>query len=196
MLENDPIPLAEGSGTMLFQTLKSMLMLIPQSTCYNVLCDRLVSTSRFRQSVIGIQSNDTGDNMAHETEMFVDRVLEVRAVHCDAMWETIRAESLETVKAESKSEFLDGDDEPREAGTDRREWLGYSSQEEERIAQARFREEKRRRMQAGISIEEIRHNYNDLDSLTADGETAKTLLPNEEPDASWKEYWSQNGSGE
>jgi hypothetical protein len=195
MLENDPVPLAEGSGTMLFQTLKSLLMLIPQSTCYTVLRDRLVSTSRFRQSVIGIQSNDTEDDLAHETEMFVDRVLEVRAVTCDAMWETIRAESLETVKAESKSELADGDDEPREEGTDRREWLGYNSKEEERIAQARFREEKRRRIQAGFSIEEIRHNYNDLESLTADGET-KTLFPNNEPDGSWKEYWSQNGSSQ
>lgn len=191
MLENDPIPLEEGSGTMLFQTLKALLMLIPQSTCYNVLRDRLVSTSRFRQSVIGTPlSDDVDEHLGYETVIFVDRVLEIRALHCEAMWKTIRAESLETVNAESKIDFInDNVQEVHEEGEHRREWLGYNSKEEERIAQARFREEKRRRQQAGVSIEEIGH----YETITADGE-AKSLLPNKEPDGTWKEYWSQDGS--
>jgi hypothetical protein len=193
MLENDKEPLAEGSGTMLFQTLKSLLMLIPQSTCYNVLRDRLVSTSRFRQSVIAVHSNDEGTGLSKETEMFVARVIEVRTMHCDALWETIRAESLETSsKAEAKEE-----EEPREDGAERREWLGYTSKEEERVAQARHREDKRRRQagQAGFSIEEIRDNYNDLESMATDGEI-KNYLPNKEQDDSWKDYWAQNNSSQ
>ncbi|KAL3923350.1 MAG: hypothetical protein SGARI_006237, partial [Bacillariaceae sp.] len=41
MLETDLNPLKEGSGTMLFQTLKCILMLMPQSACYSILRDRL-----------------------------------------------------------------------------------------------------------------------------------------------------------
>lgn len=188
MLENDKDPLAEGSGTMLFQTLKSLLMLIPQSTCYNVLRDRLVSTSRFRQSVIVDQSSEEGISLTKETEMFVARVVEVRAIHCKALWETIRAESLETKrKTEAKEEV-----EMHEEGVGRREWLGYATEEEERVAQARYQEEKRRR-QTGFSIEEIRENYNELTSMTTDGD-ARELLPNDDQDDSWKDFWAQNGS--
>lgn len=187
MLENDKEPLAEGSGTMLFQTLKSLLMLIPQSTCYNVLRDRLVSTSRFRQSVIAVYSDDKGIALSKETETFVARVMEVRAMHCDALWETIRAESLETKRKEGSW----GEEEPHEEGADRRKWLGYSSKEEERVAQARYREDKRRR-QAGFSVEEISEKYNELESMGEDGEV-KSYLPNKEDD-SWKDYWAQNGT--
>jgi hypothetical protein len=190
MLECDKHPITEGSGTMLFQTLKSLLMLIPQSTCYNVLRDRLVSTSRFRQSVIAVRSADDGAILSKETEMFVNRVIEVRALHCNAMWETIRADSLESTLAETKQEDLSGHEE----GVGRREWLGYSSKEEERVAQARHREEKRRR-QNGFAIEEERNNYNDLESMAAEeGAEPKALFPNSETDESWKDYWAQASS--
>jgi hypothetical protein len=189
MLECDKNPIAEGSGTMLFQTLKSLLMLIPQSTCYNVLRDRLVSTSRFRQSVIAVRSADDGTILSKETEMFVNRVIEVRALHCNAMWETIRADSLESTLAESKQEDLSGHEE----GEGRREWLGYSSKEEERVAQARHREEKRRR-QNDFAIEEDGNNYNDLESMTAEGPEPNKFFPNVETDESWKDYWAQASS--
>jgi hypothetical protein len=191
MLENDKDPLVEGSGTMLFQTLKSLLMLIPQSTCYNLLRDRLVSTSRFRQSVIAVLANDEGNGLSKETEMFVNRVLDVRAMHCEALWETIRAESLESLKADTK---LEEEDVPQEEGADKREWLGYGTKEEERVAQARFREEKRRR-QAGVVIEEDRTSYNDLESMATEGE-GQNLHPNKEEDESWKDYWTQNNTSQ
>jgi hypothetical protein len=92
MLDTDQDPVSEGSGTMLFQTLKILLMLVSQSTSYNVLRDRLVSTSRFRQSVIANSSHDDERNICPQTEAFVSRVVEVRSMHCQAMWETIRAE--------------------------------------------------------------------------------------------------------
>jgi hypothetical protein len=191
MLENDKDPLVEGSGTMLFQTLKSLLMLIPQSTCYNLLRDRLVSTSRFRQSVIAVLANDEGTGLSKETEMFVNRVLDVRAMHCEALWETIRAESLESVKADIK---LEEEDVPRDEGADKREWLGYGTKEEERVAQARFREEKRRR-QAGVVNEEDRTSYNDLESMATEGE-GQNLHPNKEEDETWKDYWTQNNASQ
>ncbi len=173
MLETDADPLAEGSGTMLFLTLKRILMLIPQSASYNVLRDRLVSISRFRQSVIANNSHDDEQNLARETEVFVSRVVEIRRMHCKAIWETIRAESLENMTPRgtpAKGEGKDGDDPPRrEAGSDRREWLGYASKDEERAARLKYREEKRRIQGTGISIEEVDGTYNDLSSLPSGG---------------------------
>jgi hypothetical protein len=192
MLEDDKDPLAEGSGTMLFQTLRSLLMCIPQSTCYNALRDRLVSTSRFRQSVVGVRSKDDERDIPKDTETFVNRVLDVRTLHCDALWETIRVESLEqTGFTESKEEAEDV--EPREEGDDRREWLGYSSREEEIEVQMQHQKEKTRRQEEGLAIEEISNTYNAFDSMDAD-EVVKELLPNEDEDESWKEHWAQSNT--
>ena len=192
MLEHDKDPLAEGSGTMLFQTLKSLLMLIPQSTSFNILQDRLVSTSRFRQSVISVRPVDQHEGgLSEETEMFVDRVLDVRRIHCEALWETIRLESLETPNVEMKEQ------EPRirEEGADRREWLGYASKEEERVAQARYREDKRRRQDPGVSIEELRPGYNDFESSGVDAVQLPILEPNtDEPQESWKDFWTDSNT--
>lgn len=104
MLDNDKKPLSEGSGTMLFQALKSLLMVMPQSSSFSLLQDRLVTTSRFRQSVIHLKVDDEAFELSKETELLVNRVLDVRDMHCDALWETIRVESLETTLYESKEE--------------------------------------------------------------------------------------------
>ena len=186
---------------MLFQTLKSLLMIIPQSTCYSVLRDRLVSTSRFRQSVIAnrslLSSGDGEAVVSKETEMFVDRVLDVRELHCHAMWDIIRAGSLERFSPavdrrppEDPPGREEGTATDREEGADRIEWLGYGSKEEEQIAQARYREEKRRR-QTGFSIEEVRSGYNDFDTLTTDGGEIKSYVLNKEKDEeeAWKDFW-------
>jgi hypothetical protein len=173
MLETDTDPVAEGSGTMLFLTLKRTLMLIPQSASYNVLRDRLVSISRFRQSVIANNSRDDEQNLSTETEVFVSRILEIRRMHCTALWETIRAESLENItmttawrKTETKEEY---EALAREPGSDRRNWLGYTSKEEERAAKLKYQEERRKIQGTGISIEEINGSYNDFSSLPSDG---------------------------
>ena len=190
MLDSDKELLAEGSGTMLFQVLKSLLMILPQSTCYNLLRNRLTSTSRFRQSVMALNANTTNVWLSKETETFVNRVLDVRQMHCAALWETIRVESLETEMTEAQKEE-EKKQELHEDGSDRRNWLGYGSKEEERIAQARFREEKRRRQASGLTIEEINTNYNDFTSISTDGIQSNDFLPNEEENESWKDFWAQ-----
>lgn len=168
MLETDNDPLAEGSGTMLFLTLKRILMLIPQSASYNVLRDRLVSISRFRQSVTANNSHDDEQNLSSETQIFVSRVLEIRRMHCSAIWETIRAESLENVTmatAVRRHESKEDDELHREPGSDRRDWLGYTSKEEELASKIKYQEEKRKNQGSGISIEEIDGTYNHFSSL-------------------------------
>lgn len=193
MLECDKDPMAEGSGTMLFQVLKVLLMIIPQSTCYNLLRDRLVSTSRFRQSVITVKAGDYSTALSKETAQYVDRVLDIRELHCEALWETIRFESLETKKVESKEEEKKQD---FERGNDRREWLGYASKEEESIAQARYREDKRRRQASGVVIEELGTGYKDLGDVDNGDTEVKSFIPDKEDEEAWKEYWAQNTNGQ
>ena len=94
MLECDGNPGSEGSGYMLFRTLKSLLMLVPQSTCYRILRDRLVSISRCRQSALEEATVKEEDTLRKVSKSFVSRVLEVRKLHCDARWEAIRAPTL------------------------------------------------------------------------------------------------------
>jgi hypothetical protein len=214
MLETDKDPLTEGSGTMLFQTLKCILMLIPQSACYNVLRDRLVCTSRFRQSVIANSSHDDESNLSKETELFVTRVFDVRQMHCKAIWETIRTESLESVTFHTT--FTTEGVASKEEGADRREWLGYTSKEEEIKGKAMYNEEKKRLQGPSVIIEEIDDNYNDFSTMPS--EDIKSFTPNEEApvtntrsapikkesgsdagesktseEDSWKNYWSADG---
>ena len=178
MLERDDDPTGEGSGTMLFKTLKFLLMIIPQSTCYNVLKDRLVSISRFRQSTgmmpvvdLGIRSdqNDADKKRINEqTDVFVERVLKVRAIHCDAMWQTIRSESLEAQPPVSLNPVHEG-------GESRRQWLGYASKEEQRKAEERYRREKQSQQQGGgLSIEEL-EGYQDLGEEPTDSAIEQQL---------------------
>lgn len=183
MIETDKDPLAEGSGTMLFQVLKNILMVIPQSACYNVLRDRLVSTSRFRQSVIANNSHDDEQNLSKETEVFVSRVLSVRRMHCRTVWETIRAESLENIPSRSSSRIVKTKHEDvggpaREEGADRREWLGYSSKEDEKETKARYKQETKNIVvgSEGVEIEEVTMKYKEFPSISSDG--ANTLTPN------------------
>ncbi|KAG7357362.1 vacuolar protein 14-like protein [Nitzschia inconspicua] len=207
MLDTDKDPLSEGSGTMLFQTLKCILMLLPQSASYNVLRDRLVSTSRFRQSVICNSSHDDEENLCVETEAFVSRVLEVRSMHCHAMWETIRTESLESMSHLPTVRPDDVVHSMHEEGTDRREWLGFSSKEEEMEAKAKYKAEKIQQS-SGVIIEDVNGGYNDISSMPA--QEVKSFTPNTDGGAitfnrsetglddsetkaaedDWKNYWS------
>lgn len=177
MLECDANPASEGSSNMLFQTLKTLLMLVPQSICYRILCDRLVSISRFRQSALAGSTKKKDDSLKNISNAFVSRVLEVRKQHCCARWEEIRADSLETPARDDR--FY------AEEGERRREWLGYATKEEEDAARARYREEKAR-LSSGFSIEELKNEYNDLGSMKQTN--VKRLLPNggEEEDTGWE----------
>jgi len=217
MLETDKDPLAEGSGTMLFQVLKSLLMLIPQSACYNLLRDRLVSTSRFRQSVIANNSHDDEQNLSKETEIFVSRVLTVRRMHCRTVWETIRAESLETIPTHGRTLEAKSETKPkREEGADRREWLGYASVEEEKEAKAKYKARTTGGTE-GVTIEEVGDSYIEISAFPSD--PIAELVPNDEPaaivvkeqpnfsatpmeenkesedqDEEWKAFWSKPDS--
>ena len=193
MLEGDDDPQAEGSGAMLFLTLKSLLMVLPQTTCYNVLRDRLVTVSKFRQSAIRVSAVEQTKRPDGSTDMFVGRVMEVRRLHCDARWQSIRSESLETPAPQRR-------DEKFEPGVDRRAWLGYETKEQEDIAKRRFADEKQR-LKSGVRIEEIRNDYHDFTEM--EGREVKTFRETEEPsnrksreanekeDEKWEDFWMQ-----
>merc|ERR1740124_75598 len=71
MLEADDNVEAEGSGAMLVKTLKLLLMIVPQSTCYRILRDRIVTISRFRQSTLVCAVGKRDDNLLkQDSSMF------------------------------------------------------------------------------------------------------------------------------
>jgi len=202
MLEADEDPQAEGSGAMLFRTLALLLMIVPQSTCYRILRDRLVTVSRFRQSALVVVRGTAGtqDNKEEEeqdTWSFASRVLQVRKLHCDVSWETIRSESLETAPIATEIEH-------HVAGAHRREWLGFANKEEEVASEVKFKEEKRL-LESGFKIEELRENqYAQLEDMATDvknyevKEDEPTPSASEPPpvklDVEWKEYWAEGGT--
>lgn len=147
--------------------------------CYNVLKERLVSISRFRQSTgimtpqdlfsVAANSNSIDrKRLDEQTEVFVSRVNKVRAIHCDAMWQRIRSESLEC-------EVPEADNPVHEEGESRRQWLGYSSKGAQQQAEERYRREKLSQQQGkGISIEEV-GGYQDLAIETTDSAIERQL---------------------
>lgn len=200
MLERDQKPTEEGSGVMLFQLLKSLLMILPQSACYRVLRDRLVSVSRFRQSTIrtiSSSSNSRPHHMHHDkrvakvsedTKTYVARVQHVRDIHCSAMWENVRQESLEMPKRVPVTSA--------DADAARREWLGYASKEEALHAQKAYHEGKKR----SFSVEEVSNGYHDFETAGDGVPRLKELAPNDVEKASstdekedqeeWKQFWA------
>jgi hypothetical protein len=125
MLESDSISLDEGSGAMLFQLFKALLMTVPQSTSYCVLRDRLASVARFRQSATKPPRKKP---IAHETKSFVARVTATRKWHCECAWKSIRQESLEEMARKEKVLDRAVAEQVVEAG--RRNWLGFSSRKD------------------------------------------------------------------
>ncbi|KAL3784627.1 hypothetical protein ACHAW5_003428 [Stephanodiscus triporus] len=128
MLECEDDPYQEGSGAMLFRTLKSILMLLPQSTSYIILKERLTSIARYRQSAVALSGLSRKIVPGSEMDAFVKRIVSVRRLHCDAKWRNVRAESLE-----EPSRTL-SEDQKLTAAQQRREWLGYADEEEELTA--------------------------------------------------------------
>jgi hypothetical protein len=188
MLEQDKNPNSEGSGTMLFQLLKSLLMILPQSTCYNILKDRLASISRFRQGATPrIARADASRSMSGATELFVTRIEQVRSLHCSATWVNIRADSLEVPHLEHEIMINDG--------ADRRGWLGYATKQEETEALLKFRQEKNTPRQSNFVKEEVKEGYHDLEAVGESVEKVKDFTPNEETKEEmgadgWKHYWA------
>ena len=133
MLECEDDPCKEGSGAMLFRTLKSIMMLLPQSTSYIILKNRLLSVARFRQSAVALSGLSKSVEHGSETDVFVKRVVQIRKLHCDAKWRNIRAESLE-----EPSRFF-SEDQKLITDQQRREWLGYADEEEELVAKQKMK---------------------------------------------------------
>ena len=185
MVEGDGDPSCEGSGSMLFQTLKSLLMILPQSTCYFVLKDRLVSVSRYRQSAIESKATRNKAKLLAKEDAgpFLDRVLHVHAQHCAAAWEAIRAESLEVPSHQVQ---------PQADGSSRHEWLGYASNEAAQEAQEAYRQEKGERK--AFTVEHVSEGYDDLASI-AEGNAGAShdelKVVDEEPQPAWKQYWEE-----
>jgi hypothetical protein len=200
MLERDLKPNDEGSGVMLFQLLKSLLMILPQSTCYRILRDRLVSVSRFRQSTMIVKSSKSArdaklKNLTADTKSYIARVQYVRRQNCSATWQKIRQESLEVPKRIIELVV--------DEGADRRKWLGYASKEEQEESAKQHQRDKYERQSNGFSVEEVTNNYQDLETITDDSTKLKSLVANdtsnvqsetmtrdtnvEEP---WKQFWS------
>mmetsp|Transcript_26943 Transcript_26943/g.40906 ORF Transcript_26943/g.40906 Transcript_26943/m.40906 type:complete len:406 (+) Transcript_26943:266-1483(+) len=182
MLQSDLHEGGEGSGTMLVRTLKLLLMIVPQSACYKILRDRIVTVSRFRQSAL-VRPQKTNDVKSSEQDpwIFASRVLDVRKLHCDVRWQAIRSESLETV--ETPTSHVEG--------SDRLQWLGYSDQEEELKDKIRLLEESEN-LSAGLTTNGTKDDYHHLDQRTGE---SKNFTPNkngEEPDVEWKAYWTEN----
>lgn len=222
MLEADENPHSEGSGAMLFRTLALILMVVPQSTCYRILRDRLVTISRFRQTALsrrvsstissttldqGHGNNNNNDN-GGETWLFASRVLQVRKLHCDVAWDTIRSESLET---SSVATYYDAQ---HEIGSHRRDWLGFANKEEEAASKLKFQQD-RNRLRGSSKIEELGDGsqydqFQDMvhsESMDNPYEvqvhetrsTSEATLSHEQDTKSpshqgdeWKSYWEEN----
>jgi hypothetical protein len=199
MLERDLDCCDESSGAMLFRFLKSLLMILPQSTCYRVLRDRLTSIARFRQSNGSLSKyhplfeKKISRSTTSETKIYAERIFETRKLHCDATWTSIRQDSLET-KYEQQRMSTDG--------STRLEWLGYSSKEDEEQSVRRFRED-RFGSAYRDRIEEINYDYSDLESIQNQstkineytiekkeidkfGEEAESAQQTSQP---WLQYW-------
>lgn len=164
MLERDRDAKDEGSGAMLFQFLKCVLMVLPQSTCYRILRDRLASLARFRQSTHLlppeiVMNNKSSIESRPATQDYVSRIRDVRELHCEAAWKSIRQGSLEVNVGYQDDTF--------EEGSDRRLWLGYDSKEAEEDAAKLFRKEKSEGLKNESRFEELKHDsYQDIDVLS------------------------------
>jgi hypothetical protein len=190
MLERDHRQCNEGSGTMLFQLLKSILMILPQSACYRILRDRLVSVSKFRQSTMLKVKGENGlKNLSDDTRKFVARTYYVRNLHCLATWRTVRQDSLEVTKRDR--EVI------HDEGADRRSWLGYESKEEQFDAERVHRDGKKR----AVHIEDISPGYHDMGSSNHQITVHDFVVPTENEGQhqtegddldtnQWKKFWA------
>lgn len=138
LLECDENPELEGSGAMLYRLLKSILMLLPQSTSYNILHQRLMAVARFRQSAVNLQGMTFIEvTTGTSSDIYVHRILEIRKIHCESKWCSIRSESLEPTSV-TDFDLIDVD-------ASRRNWLGYKDEEDEKSSREQFLSNHRQR---------------------------------------------------
>jgi len=200
MLECDEHPCEEGSSAMLYRVFKSMLMLLPQSTSYNVLQRRLLSVARFRQCAVSLSgmSSSVTDVKGTTTEIYYLSILKVRQLHCDAKWRSIRSESLEPASVMD----YDGID----VNVGKRDWLGYADEQEEVDAKERRKAASLRSL-GGVTHDEGYKGFSntnnddtdDDDDGDGEGENIQDGKEvekegeetDEAEDTKWKEYWAE-----
>ncbi|KAL7450731.1 hypothetical protein ACHAWC_002599, partial [Mediolabrus comicus] len=193
LLECDDDPYQEGSGAMLFRTLKSILMVLPQSTSYMILKERLSSTARFRQSAVALHGLSKHVDKGSKTDIFVKRLVSTRKLHCDAKWRNIRAESLE-----DPSRFI-GEEQKVMAAQQRREWLGYADEEDEIATKEKMKREMlgngpRKAEMVGVYEELNEMETPQLGSNKDDNNTCETCVDSGDKDkkGQWREYWASH----
>ena len=186
MLDCDEDPAQEGSGAMLYRVLKSMLMLLPQSSTYNLLQQRLLSVARFRQQAVHLAGMSNVEIRGTSAEVFVHRILEARKMHCDFKWRAIRSESLEPV---SVMDYEDIDPDVK------RKWLGYENEEEELSTKEKLRHKKK--------SSDSGSGYSNFEDMAGDGDAEDSSLDEENKNESkednvkkhnWKEYWAEKNT--
>jgi len=194
LLECEDDPYQEGSGAMLFRTLKSILMVLPQSTSYVILKERLSSTARFRQSAVALRGLSKHVEKGSKTDIFVKRLVKTRKLHCDAKWRNIRAESLEDPSR------LIGEEQKLKAAQQRREWLGYADEEDEIATKEKMKKE----MLEGSGKVEMVGVYEGLDEMQSaqmgrkeeEDNICETCIDAESEDkdkkGQWREYWASH----
>ena len=181
---------------MLFRTLKSILMVLPQSTSYMILKERLSSTARFRQSAAALYGLSKHVEKGSKTDIFVTRLVRTRKIHCDTKWRNIRAESLE-----NPSRVI-GEEQKLVAAQQRREWLGYADEEDEIATKKKMKNEmlgygpgkaemvgvyedlgEMKLPQVGQYISN-REEYNNCEACVDSGQKDKK--------GQWREYWASH----
>jgi len=194
MLDCDEDPTQEGSSAMLYRLLKSILMILPQSTSYKLLEKRLLSVARFRQCAVRLEGMSNVEIRGTSAEVFVRRILEVRKIHCDAKWRSIRSESLEPASVMD----YDGVD----VNEGKRHWLGYANEDEERKKKEMYRNESKiRHVDRGLSksyrslkaVEEV-IPPDDRNVAREENETKKESKENTDDgddETKWKQYWAE-----
>ena len=197
LLECEDDPYQEGSGAMLFRTLKSILMVLPQSTSYMILKERLSSTARFRQSAVALRGLSKHVEKGSKTDIFVKRLVKTRKLHCDAKWRNIRAESLEDPSR------LISEKQKLRAAQQRREWLGYADEEDEIATKEKMKKEMLREgtvkaEMVGVyeGLEEMQSQSLQMGRKGEDDNNCETCIDaeagEEDRKGQWREYWASH----
>ena len=182
---------------MLFRTLKSILMVLPQSTSYMIMKERLSSTARFRQSAVALRGLSKHVEKGSKTDIFVKRLVKTRKLHCDAKWRNIRAESLE-----DPSRFI-SEEQKLKAAQQRREWLGYADEEDEIATKEKMKKEmlgegpgKAEMVGVYEGLEEVQSQSLQMGRKEEDGNNCDTCIDagagDEDKKGQWREYWASH----
>lgn len=196
LLDYEDDPYCEGSGAMLFLVLKRILMLLPQSTSYMILQERLSSVARYRKSAVSLNKSFNQAEVDSHTHEFVKQIVKARRLHVWAKWRMIRAESLEEEPCRIVT-----DEQKFYAKQQRREWLGYASEEEEKATKRKMKESMMGNLSERVELVGVYERLEDVQQTDKDCECASRganmeFKQESSPDPSeqktppeWKAFW-------